>query len=93
MNKTLKFILFTSVLVITASFFASSFPDGLEFIAEKLGFLHKGIAGSGLMKDYSVSFLGENGLSTAISGLLGIGLIMGIFTLITKFLTIKKTEN
>lgn len=87
MNNNIKFGVLASLIVVAASFFASSFPDGLEFIAEKLGFLHKGIAGKALMSDYSMSFLGSNPLSSAIAGLLGIAIIFGIITLTTKLLT------
>lgn len=55
-----------------ASLFASADPDGLEAVAEQLGFIH---AGSGapfeLFPDYSIPGL-DGGASTVVAGVLGI---------------------
>ncbi len=51
---------------------ASAFPDGLERVAEDLGFIH---AGQGapyqLFPDYTIPFLGETPLSTILAGAIG----------------------
>ncbi len=87
MNNNVKFGVLASLIVVAASFFASSFPDGLEFIAEKLGFLHKGVSGSAIMKDYSIAILGNGAISTAVAGLIGIVVILSVFALFTKVTT------
>ena len=85
------------LIVVAASFFASSFPDGLDYLAGKLGFLHKGMSGSAIMKNYSMTILGGGPLSTAISGLVGIGVILGLFVLFRAMLIFsgnqRKGEN
>lgn len=56
------------------SLFASSFPDGLEKVAENLGFLEKG-EGDPVLKspipDYAFPGLESEKLATSIAGILG----------------------
>ncbi len=80
-------------MVVAASFFASSFPDGLDYLAGKLGFLQKGVSRSAFMKDYSVSFLGAGALSTASSGIIGITVIWCVFALLRAILNFSRTER
>jgi cobalt/nickel transport system permease protein len=60
--------------------FASGDPDGLERVAEDLGFLGTGLdAPYQIIPDYTIPFLGETALSTIFAGVVGIlvvGLIM-----------------
>ena len=93
MKSSVKFGLFTTLIVVFASLFASSFPDGLESISKKLGFLNQAASGSALMKNYSISFLGQGALSTVIAGLIGIAVIMSMFALFTKVLTSAKSAS
>ena len=72
-------ILFSIIVAVFASFFASSHPDGLEKVAETLGFIGKGRAFSSFFTDYSVSFISIEGISTTIAGIMGILLMYGIF--------------
>jgi cobalt/nickel transport system permease protein len=51
---------------------ASAAPDGLERVAEDVGFLERGLdAPYALLPDYTLSFLGETGISTIAAGLIG----------------------
>ena len=84
MNNSVKFGLFITLIVVSASLLASSFPDGLESISKKLGFLNQAASGSALMKNYSISFLGQGALSTAVAGLMGIAVILSVFFVIIK---------
>jgi cobalt/nickel transport system permease protein len=61
---------------------ASAFPDGLERVAEDLGFI--GAAQDptfNLLPDYTVPALGETGLSTIAAGLAGIVVVVLLFYL------------
>jgi cobalt/nickel transport system permease protein len=69
-----------ALLVVLISPFASGDPDGLERVAEDLGFLGTGLdAPYSIIPDYTIPFLGETALSTIFAGIVGIlvvGLIM-----------------
>jgi hypothetical protein len=79
-----KYIFFAIIIfiVIGASFFASTKPDGLEFIAGKLGFLEKGIRHQAILT-------GNTPLSTAVAGIAGIFLCSGLIGIYSFFLTSK----
>lgn len=66
---------FTAATMIALLFspFASGFPDGLEWVAEKYQFLHESApALVGPLPDYSVPFISNEMLSTGLSGLIGV---------------------
>jgi cobalt/nickel transport system permease protein len=70
-----------ALLVVLISPFASGDPDGLERVAEDMGFIGTGQdAPYSIIPDYTIPFLGETALSTIFAGVwLGIivvGLIM-----------------
>jgi cobalt/nickel transport system permease protein len=53
--------------------FASGFPDGLEWVAQKYQFLHEAApAFVGPMTDYAVPFIGHAWISTGLAGLFGV---------------------
>ncbi len=65
-------------VVLLLSPFASSNPDGLERVAENLGFLEAGqSAPYNLLPDYTIAGLGSN-LSTIVAGLIGAVVVGGI---------------
>ena len=56
--------------------FASSFPDGLEWVAGRLSFSEfHGFSLSVLFPDYQVSFVGGGSMGTIMAGLIGICLV------------------
>lgn len=66
--------------------FASSEPDGLEKVAEDEGF--DGLAeehawADGPLADYGVAGIDQEHLSTAVAGLLGVALILGLTYLLS----------
>jgi PDGLE domain len=68
-------LLLSGFLAGFVSYYASSHPDGLEKVAIDLGFIDKAKdspAGSSPFADYTVSFLGDARLSTAIAGITGV---------------------
>lgn len=63
---------FITVFVVLLSPFASANPDGLERVADDLGFLESGQnAPYEIFPDYTIPILGETGISTIIAGLVG----------------------
>ncbi len=62
-------------IAIFASPFASSFPDGLEWVAEKVGFLHLSEEYAAWTKspvpDYEMPGVGNPAVATALAGLAG----------------------
>jgi cobalt/nickel transport system permease protein len=62
-----------SLFVVLLSPFASANPDGLERVAEDLGFLNTAqSAPFEVLPDYTVPFLGETSLSTIVAGIIGV---------------------
>jgi cobalt/nickel transport system permease protein len=63
---------FISLAVVLLSPLASANPDGLERVAEDLGFLNRGQgAPYEILPDYTVPFLGATPLSTILAGAVG----------------------
>ncbi|MBU0686936.1 MAG: PDGLE domain-containing protein [Candidatus Margulisbacteria bacterium] len=87
MKVYLKVILLIIVIAVSASFFASSHPDGLEWVAEKLGFIETAKESSSIMTDYTMPFIQHAGISTAVAGLAGVGLILGLLWGVKLFFT------
>jgi hypothetical protein len=69
-----------------ASFYASSHPDGLEYVAEKTGFLDTaedhGAAG-GPLADYQAKGVENERLSTLVAGVTGAVVVLVLFTGLT----------
>lgn len=72
-----------SLLAILLSPLASADPDGLERVAEDMGFLGFGqSAPYQILPDYTVPFLGETALSTIVAGVVGALVLFGLMLLI-----------
>ncbi len=87
-------LLIALVVAVALSPFASSFPDGLEWVAEKLGFIEKG-EGEPVVRspapDYTFPFVKEDSFwATSLSGLLGVILVFIIIVVLGKLLISKK---
>jgi cobalt/nickel transport protein len=95
MISTKKFytgaLLVSLVLAGIVSFYASSHPDGLEKVAETIGFIETAkdhsIAGSPLA-DYGVKGVDSERLSVGLAGVIGVlsttGISVGLFYLLRK---------
>ncbi|MFW5942586.1 MAG: energy-coupling factor ABC transporter permease [bacterium] len=83
-----------TLFVILISPLASSFPDGLEWVAEEYGFLSQAReARFDLMPDYTIPALGEGSLSTIAAALLG-ALIAGLLVMaFTRLLRRSRTAT
>jgi hypothetical protein len=83
-SKKKKLILISLAICILIAVFlsplASNFPDGLEFIAEKLGFIGKGeqTVLNSPVPDYNFGFIKNEYVSKAIAGAFG---VIVVFTL------------
>ena len=81
----------TAILVVVLSPLASTSPDGLERVAENLGFLAKGAdAPYNLLPDYTLPFLGETAFSTILAGVIGAGVVALVAILLLKAVQAKE---
>jgi cobalt/nickel transport protein len=65
------------------SFYASSHPDGLEFVAEKTGFIdtaRDSAVADGPLADYSTRGVDNERLSVGLSGVIGVVIMMVLST-------------
>ena len=90
-DRTTIIVVITTVVIslLIATFlspFASSFPDGLEKTAERFGFIEKAteVINSKffIIKDYSISFTGNEFWKGALAGLFGVLIVLAIFGII-----------
>lgn len=82
-----------ALFVVLLSPLASANPDGLERVAEDIGFLGQGqSAPYEIIPDYTLPFLGETPLSTIAAGAVGVLVLLGLVFLIGRSLQ-KKQAN
>jgi cobalt/nickel transport system permease protein len=76
-----------SLLAVLLSPLASADPDGLERVAEDMGFLPLGqSAPYQILPDYTFPFLGDTALSTIVAGAVGALVVMGLMIVIGQTL-------
>ena len=76
-----------SLFAVLLSPLASASPDGLERVAEDVGFLQFGQSASyQVLPDYTVPFLGETALSTIVAGVVGALVVLGLMIVIGQSL-------
>jgi cobalt/nickel transport system permease protein len=76
-----------SLLAVLLAPLASASPDGLERVAEDMGFLRLGqSAPFQILPDYTIPFLGETALSTIVAGAVGALVLLGLMIVIGKSL-------
>ncbi len=81
-----------SLLAVLLSPLASGSPDGLERVAEDMGFLERGMnAPYQILPDYTIPFLGETGISTIVAGAVGALILLGILILVGR--SLRKPED
>ena len=72
-----------SLAVVLLSPLASADPDGLDRVAQDLGFLGKGASARyQIIPDYALPFLGETPFSTIFAGVIGIAVVGAIIVLL-----------
>lgn len=78
-KKVCSFAILTFILAVVISPFSSAKPDGLERVAEDLGFAHhEALSLFELFPDYQVIGLSKEWLATALSGLFGLIMCVGL---------------
>lgn len=91
-KKIVQIGLVTSIFVAAIiSFYASGHPDGLEFVAEQVGFLNTAkdsATASSLLADYAFAGIDNERISVAIAGIIGVILTavvsFGLFSFLKK---------
>jgi cobalt/nickel transport system permease protein len=74
-----------SLVVIFLSPLASANPDGLERVAQDLGFSGRAQAAPfGLLSDYTLPWIRDGGLSTILAGLAGLVVLAGVIWLFAR---------
>lgn len=69
------------------SLFASTFPDGLERVAEVQGFLEKGKQlVAGLMPDYQIPGIYIENLAKSLAGIIGTCMVFALLFVMGKYL-------
>jgi cobalt/nickel transport protein len=90
-DKTTIIVVITGIVIslLIATFlspFVSTFPDGLEKVAERLGFAEKATEAINskffVIKDYSISFTDNEFWKGALAGLFGVLIVLAIFGII-----------
>jgi len=83
-----------SLLAVFLSPLASASPDGLERVAEDMGFLaQQQNASFEILPDYTVPFLGETALSTVVAGAAGALVVLGLMIVIGGMLRRNKVHK
>jgi hypothetical protein len=79
-------ILVILIIAMALSLVASSYPDGLEKVAEKYGFMDRAVGmlpeGFFLIPDYAFGGVENEYWQTFLAGLLGVLIILAVFALI-----------
>lgn len=84
--------LVVSLLAVLISPLASANPDGLERVAEDIGFLNAGLQSPyQLLPDYTIPILGETALSTILAGIAGAVIVFGLLVLVGR--NLRKTKE
>jgi hypothetical protein len=94
MAKTIRFFaVVTAVLVVLGVLVASSMPDGLERVAENLGFAGRADEGAAHtpFADYEAAFVESSWLAQVAAGVLGVALLWGFGSLLGA--TLKKRRE
>ncbi|MFO7662214.1 MAG: energy-coupling factor ABC transporter permease [Chloroflexota bacterium] len=81
-----------ALLLVLFAPFASGHPDGLEWVAESVGFMGAAQAAPfEVLPDYTIPLLGETSLSTIIAGTIGALLVAGLIVLVSWMLRRSRT--
>lgn len=77
--------LVVALLAVLISPLASGDPDGLERVAEDIGFLNTGLdAPYQILPDYTIPVLGETAISTILAGVVGAAVVFGLLILLGR---------
>lgn len=88
-------LLVTLFLAGVASYYASSHPDGLEYVAEKAGFSTTAkdhVSTDSPLADYSTRGVSDQRLSGGLAGVVGVVVVGGLFGGLTWALRRRRSE-
>ena len=92
----LGFLAVAIFIAFVLSPYASSFPDGLEWAAGKLGFEHRAegaeVIKSAPMPDYTVPSVKSESTSTRLAGLAGTVIVFGVGVALGALLKARRKE-
>ena len=90
-------ILTIFIIAMALSLAASSFPDGLEKVAENLGFIDRASEtlpeGFFLIPDYAFGGAGGENLQTSMAGFFGVIIIFALFALVYLIYRVATFKN
>lgn len=92
MNKTAMVMIAVVIGLAGLLPFASTYPDGLEKVAESLGIEESEPLWHGLMPDYSITIAENPYIATLASGVIGVFLVLGL-TWIVAWVSSKKEKD
>ncbi|HOV13741.1 MAG TPA: energy-coupling factor ABC transporter permease [Spirochaetota bacterium] len=82
------------IIALILSPFASGFPDGLEWVAEKLAFLHESAPlFVSPLSDYTLPIIKNQVLTTGVAGFIGVVITFLVVLLIGKIVSLKKESS
>lgn len=81
------------VIALMLSPFASGYPDGLEWVAEKYSFLHDAAPTFVTpLSDYSATFISNESIATGFAGITGVIITFAVAWLVAKTINVTKTS-
>lgn len=88
-----KYILIIALLIGgILSIFASSYPDGLEKVAEDKNFLESAVSWwGGLIPDYAMPGIASEWLATALAGIIGTLIVFGFLLIVGLIINRQKS--
>ena len=92
-RRVVYILLLSFVVIVFAAAYASSYPDGLEWVAEQMGFIDNVSEDiiKAPMSDYETPFVKSSYLSTLLAGLVGAGIAGAVFFIAGIFFSKKSS--
>jgi cobalt/nickel transport system permease protein len=92
-NWLIAVLMLVGLTVVAASIWASADPDGLERIAEDVGFIDASQdPGYQILPDYTLPGV-EGVVSTIVAGLIGVVVVFGVIYLIGRLVARRPNRN
>jgi ABC-type Fe3+ transport system permease subunit len=87
-------IAIAALVVIVLAPLASSDPDGLERVAEDQGFIERAENFfSGLLGDYAIPGVDNEGLSTVLAGLIGVAIVVVLVLILGRVVARRRVQD
>ena len=87
-------IAIAALVVVILAPLASSDPDGLERVAEDQGFIERAENFfSGLLGDYAIPGVDNEGLSTILAGLIGVAIVVVLVLILGRVVARRRVQD